>query len=162
MTANTATHLGPLLQARPIVLWVEDRSTREYLSTVWQPEDQLFQLLIAGGNATVVAVVHDQREAGYEHVFGLADRDFGESNHDRWQNPQSGLAVFKATALEVENHLLNWEALAGCSENVKRLRRKKIFALGRRNLPEGGSGGGLAGPFWQTTGAASWATTRST
>ena len=123
MTANASTHLDPLLQARPIVLWVEDRFTREYLSTVWQPEDQLFQLLIAGGNETVAGVVHDQREQGYEHVFGLADRDFRESNYDRWQNLQSGLEVFKAPVFEIENYLLDWDALAGCSENSRRLGR---------------------------------------
>jgi hypothetical protein len=123
MTANTSTHLDPLLQARPIVLWVEDRFTREYLSTVWQPEDQLFQILIAGGNETVAGVVHDQREQGYRHVFGLTDRDFGESNYDRWQNLQSELEVFKARVFEIENYLLDWDALAGCSENSKRLGR---------------------------------------
>ena len=85
----TSTHLQRLLTERPLVLWVEDTITKAYLERIWQPDDSLFQILVAGGNDSVGAVVHDLRDQGYDHVFGLADRDFGEGNMDSWNEPAS-------------------------------------------------------------------------
>ena len=71
----TSTHLQRLLTERPLVLWVEDTITKAYLERIWQPDDSLFQILVAGGNDSVGAVVHDLRDQGYDHVFrGMSRR----------------------------------------------------------------------------------------
>lgn len=119
----TSTHLAPLLMSRPIVLWVEDRLTKEYLTEVWQEDDTLIQILVAGGNDSVTGVVHDLRGQGYLHVYGLADRDFKNSNKDRWLQSTSEVVVFRPTVLEIENFLLDWDAMAGCEENCLRKSR---------------------------------------
>jgi hypothetical protein len=60
------------------------------------------------------------REDGFHHVFGLVDRDFGNTNQPQWGNRESGLEVFRPRAFELENYLLDWQALAGCQENQER------------------------------------------
>lgn len=89
------THLDSLLSVRPVVLWVEDMLTKEYLQRIWQPEDQLFQILIAGGLENVSAVVHDLQGKGYGNVFGFADRDFRESNRARWGSPSREMRIYR-------------------------------------------------------------------
>ena len=74
-------------------------------------------------NETVIGVVHDLREQGYGHVWGFTDRDFSHTNRANWLNPQAGIEVYKPTAFELENYLLDWLVLAGCGENMKRLHR---------------------------------------
>jgi len=108
-------HLAPLLTVRPIVLWVEDSLTKEYLSRIWSPDDKLFNILIGGGNETIRGIVLDLRTQGYSHIFGLVDRDFRDSNQPRWPNP--GVNVFVPDFFEMENYLFSWPALAGCKEN---------------------------------------------
>lgn len=117
------SHLEPLLSGRPIVLWVEDRLTREYLQRIWQPDDQWFQILIAGSRESVISVVHDLQGSGHGHVFGLIDRDFGDSNRSRWQAPSSEIFIYRPQRLEMENYLLDEAALAGCGENINRYHR---------------------------------------
>ena len=115
-----SSHLAPLLSQWPIVVWVEDRLTRAYLQDIWQADNALIQILVAGGNETVAGVVHDLRGLGYANVFGFADRDFRSTNRDRWLILNSGIEVFRPQALEIENFLLDWDALAGCTENQSR------------------------------------------
>lgn len=98
--------------------------TREYLSLAWS-YDRDFDLRVAGGHHSVFGVVHDQRVQGRGHVFGFVDRDFGVSNYDNWDHPDSGLEVFIGSRLEIENFLLDWPALAGCRENINRFSRKE-------------------------------------
>ncbi len=71
---TTYTNLHALLSARPVALWVEDMLTKEYLQRIWQPDDIFFQILVAGTNDSVTAVVRDLQENGYGNVFGLTDR----------------------------------------------------------------------------------------
>ena len=99
--------LDTLGSSRPIELWVEDRLTREYLSLAWS-YDRDFDLRVAGGHLSVFAVVHDQRVQGRGHVFGFVDRDFGVSNYNNWDHPDSGIEVFIGSRLEIENFLLDW------------------------------------------------------
>lgn len=133
----TTSHLSTLLAARKVVLWVEDTLTKEYLLHLWQPEDIHFNILVGGGNRAIRAVVHDLREDGYGHVFGLTDLDFGQTNKAQWLNPASGLEVFRLPVLEIENYLLDWDALEGCQANQSRHRRTKPWleqqALGLAN-----------------------------
>ena len=111
--------LDALLIARPIVLWVEDWLTKEYLARIWQPQDALFQILVAGGHDSVRAVVRNLRmHEEYKRIFGFQDRDFGRSNRSNW-SPQTNIEVYVGSRLEIENYLLDWAALAGCTINQR-------------------------------------------
>lgn len=110
--------LDGLLVARPIVLWVEDWLTKEYLARIWQPQDALFQILVAGGHDSVRAIVRHLRIHDYNRVFGFQDRDFGRSNQPNWSR-QTDIEVYVGSRLEIENYLLDWAALAGCAINQR-------------------------------------------
>lgn len=97
-------------------LWVEDSLTREYLDECWQDAD--IQIHIGGGNQTIRAVAHDAANQGWRHVVGLIDRDYGQSNYAQWSNPNSGARVLVLPAHELENYLLQEDALAGCTLNT--------------------------------------------
>jgi len=103
-----------LYSGHPIKLWVEDMITRAYLQECWN--DSQIGFLIAGSNGGVIAAARHAEEDGFNHVFGLIDRDFGMSNRDRWNEPK-GPRVFRPEAHELENELLNPAHLAGCALN---------------------------------------------
>jgi hypothetical protein len=111
MTA--VAHLNALYSVAPIVLWVEDAVTRDYLTKVWGDPSEI-AFLIAGGNEAVSPAVET---AGRDipHVFGLIDRDFGTSNVGTWNNPQ--VRVFRLPRHEVENYCLDSVAIQGCGLN---------------------------------------------
>lgn len=111
-----------ILVKKKIVLWVEDRLTAEYLSILWQPDERLIGFGIAGGYEVVKGVVEDLRSQNQNHVFGIIDRDFSTSNRLNWHNPNSNIFVYKPDYFEIENYLLDWNALHNCNEN-RRLRR---------------------------------------
>ena len=96
----------------PIVVWVEDDVTKQYLTEVWN--DNGVSFLIAGSNEAVHAVVGD---ADLNHVFGIVDRDFGRTNYDKWLNPDSSFKVFRLPVSEIENYLLDAQCIAGCNVN---------------------------------------------
>ena len=116
MPVDRAIDISTLYSA-PIILWVEDELSRDYLSHLWQ-NDPLVDFCIAGGNENIHAVVRDARVQGYRHVFGIRDRDFGATNRNRWSDLQRDISVFVLEAHEIENHLLCPEALAGCDLNT--------------------------------------------
>jgi hypothetical protein len=102
-----------------INLWVEDELTREYLSAVWNhPTDVFF--LIGGGNEGVSAVVKDAESAGFANVFGLIDRDFRPTNRSRWSSPGKTFRTFVLPVHEIENYLLDPEALVASRLNTLR------------------------------------------
>jgi hypothetical protein len=98
-----------------INLWVEDKATKSYLDTIWGGTDVL--CLIAGGNEGVRAVAKEAEEAGYANVFGLIDRDFRASNKSAWFDPNKTFKTFVLPMHEIENYLLDAEALAGSAFN---------------------------------------------
>lgn len=114
---DKSTSLAPELTQRKVTLWVEDALTREYLLTVWQSDAKILDVRVGGGHETIRATVHDLRSQGVGNVFGLTDRDFGPTNRPQWGNPASGLEVFRLESFEVENLLLDWDALEGCKLN---------------------------------------------
>jgi len=114
MTNGLADSISMLYSA-PVVLWVEDELSRDYLSQLWQ-DDPLVKFCISGGAENIRGVVHDARLNNYRHVFGMIDRDFGKSNRSRWFD--EGIEVFILDVHEIENYLLVPEALAGCSLNT--------------------------------------------
>jgi hypothetical protein len=101
------------LYRRPMNLWVEDALTSEYLNEAWREPRILF--LIAGSSESVKPVVTQARANGATNVFGLIDRDFEATNEPRWANPD--LRHFILRAHEMENYLLDAEAIAGCEVN---------------------------------------------
>jgi hypothetical protein len=109
--------LAPFLTQKPIVLIVEDRETKEYLYATWGAEQQYFNIVVSGGNQVVKGVVEDLRRHGHKNVFGLVNRDFGKSNVPRWQDPSGPPELLRWSYHEIENLLLDWNALAGCRLN---------------------------------------------
>ena len=90
------SHLAPLLSQWPVIVWVEDRLTRAYLQDIWQADNALVQILVAGGNEAVAGVVHDLRVLGHANVFGFADRDFRSTNRDKWLILNSEIEIGRA------------------------------------------------------------------
>jgi hypothetical protein len=111
---TTASDLPAIYSRHPVVLWVEDEETRTYLSTAWQDGD--IGLLVAGGYENIYGVVKAAEKDGIAHVFGLRDRDFSMSNRARWNEPR--VRVFVGESVEVENLLLDKEAMADCDVNT--------------------------------------------
>ncbi|HWE37167.1 MAG TPA: hypothetical protein VG406_11425 [Isosphaeraceae bacterium] len=104
-----------------INLWVEDDLTREYLSGLWGDASVAF--FIAGGNEGVRSVVNDAEAAGFRNVFGLVDRDFGLPRKAEWMSETKTFRTFVLPAHEIENYLLDAEALqASRSNNLGRTR----------------------------------------
>ncbi|MDB5312342.1 MAG: hypothetical protein JWO38_6544 [Gemmataceae bacterium] len=110
MTA--VAHLAALYSAAPIILWVEDPITRDYLTKVWDDPPEI-SFLIAGGKASVRPTVSAAEQEGISHVFGLADRDFGHSNIANWN--AAGTRVFYLPRHEIENYTLDVPAIHGCA-----------------------------------------------
>ncbi len=98
-----------------INLWVEDETTRAYLSELWNDPDIAY--FIGGGNEGVKAIVKDAEEAGFRNVFAVIDRDFRESNTANWLAPGKTFRTFILPVHEIENYLLDASALAACRFN---------------------------------------------
>lgn len=110
------TDLPSIYRRARIMLWVEDLQTRQYLDAVWRTPD--IGYLIGGSSDTIQAVTKDAYRAGYGHVFGLRDRDFGPSNRRRWSSMADDARVYALDALEIENLLLDPPAIAACRFNT--------------------------------------------
>ena len=92
-----------------IVLWVEDKVTKEYLLQAWAADAAVFDIQVGGRCETIQAAVHHQRLTGFHNVFGLVDRDFRTTNTPAWTTTAP---VFYLPRLEMENYLLDWSAFA--------------------------------------------------
>jgi hypothetical protein len=107
------------LYGAPINLWVEDEVTRAYLDAVWNNPSVRF--LIGGGSDGVQAIVKDAEQAGLPNVFAVIDRDFRQTNKPRWLDSTDGPRKFILPVHEIENYLLDSDALAACRlNNVKK------------------------------------------
>ena len=71
MTA--ATQLGSMFNVAPIIVWVEDSLTRDYLSKVWNDDPEI-AFFLAGNSTAVRPVVEAARFENLNHVFGIVDR----------------------------------------------------------------------------------------
>ena len=98
-----------------IILWVEDELTRAYLSEIWN--DSSVAYFIAGGHEGVNSIVKDAEKAGFSNVFGLIDRDFRKSNAMEWMNPKKTFRTFILPVHEIENYLLDSDALSNSRLN---------------------------------------------
>ena len=97
-----------------INLWVEDELTKEYLEVVWGSTPDVV-ILTAGGSGGVRAMLEDVRKIGHINVFGLIDGDFQHGNIARWQQPGERFGPIVLPVHEIENYLLDPDALVGCS-----------------------------------------------
>lgn len=108
------TDLAMFYGRAPIILWVEDRLTREYLGELWgNPTDVAFY--VAGGESGVRSMVADATGGGFRHVSGIVDREFRDSNIDRWPSLREQGVACRLPRFEIENYLLDPEALAACA-----------------------------------------------
>ena len=97
----------PTSYRAPINLYVEDQTTLAYLKELWL--DPAIAYFLGGNNEGVDAIVKVDQKAGHRNVFGLIDRDYGQSNQSQWKSPENRL--FKLASHEVENFLLDAPAL---------------------------------------------------
>ena len=96
-------------------LLVEDPRTYEYFSALFVNETSQIQVVPVGGSDGVQGLVNAswQRDARSPiHAFGWTDRDFGLDNIAKWSDRNNHL--FRGTFHEIENYLLDWDALSGC------------------------------------------------
>lgn len=112
-----------LYRSFPAYLWVEDEETRTYLETAWNGESRI-KIYVAGGHTHLQAVVSAARNDWATHVFGLRDRDFGTSNRARWRDDT--VTILAGEALELENLLLDADAIASCQVNTAVLSTTQI------------------------------------
>ena len=101
-----------------INLWVEDEVTRSYLAALWNDPDVTY--LIGGGNEGVKAIAQDAKQAGFRNVFAVVDRDLRPSNKADWFDPRKTSPVFVLPVHEIENYLLDSNALEACPYNNRR------------------------------------------
>ncbi|MBN2207916.1 MAG: hypothetical protein JW759_01270 [Candidatus Coatesbacteria bacterium] len=107
-----------LYKRRAVVVWVEDVLTKEYLRVLWQ--DPKIAFAVAAGRDAVSSLTTDARSGSdaRKNVFGIRDRDFGDTNFPDWK-PDT--CIFTLPRYEIENYLLDWDALAGCAgEGLRR------------------------------------------
>jgi hypothetical protein len=103
------------LYRAPINLWVEDQLTRAYLDAVWNSPSVAY--LIGGGSEGVRAIVNDAEKAGYLNVFAVIDRDFRAAEKASWTDPKKTSRRFVLPVHEIENYLLDANALAASRFN---------------------------------------------
>lgn len=90
-------------------LYVEDALTEQYLGTLFQLESGWLNITQVGGREAVRAMVAAERGRGNQQAFGWQDRDFGGDNTAKWD--EAGTYVFRGTYHEIENYMLDWEAM---------------------------------------------------
>ncbi len=113
----TATADLPGFYRGAINLWVEDPLVRDYLREAWAG-DPAVVFYVGGGREGVLAIVKEAEEAGLRNVFAYVDRDLYETNRPDWTDPNKTSRRFVASVHEIENFLLDEEALAGCRLNT--------------------------------------------
>ena len=100
-------------------LYVEDPRTKDYFAELFYPNSKIMYEL-AGGRQGVEPLVKAswQKDSGLSQAYGWIDRDFGDDNIANWEDPNTHL--FCGTCHEIENYLLDWEAMANCDMNIGR------------------------------------------
>lgn len=117
-----------LYQNRTLCIWVEDPVTKSYLDVIW--EGAPITVLVAGGATGVAALATAARQEKLGHVFGLRDRDFGPA-----AMPPTHLGpVYALPRHEVENYLLDFDALAAAHAFNKSKRGRQAIAAKAREL----------------------------
>jgi len=115
--------LSGLYRNYPAYRWVEDEDTRTYLDAAWAGESRI-KIYVASGYTHLQAVVNAAHHDFSTHVFGFRDRDFGASNRKRWK--EEAVTVLAGDAHELENFLLDAEAIASCEVNTSGLNAAQI------------------------------------
>lgn len=100
----------PFFRGKALLL-VEDPLTRVTLTSCWSQNALARQITVraVGGHDAVQALVQAAREERHGHVFGLVDRDFAPPS-----SPDG--PVQRTERHEIENHLLDFDALANFSD----------------------------------------------
>lgn len=108
------TAIMELYRLARINIWVEDELTRQTLYALW--DDATIQVMNAGSEEGVKHMVNGTEAAVRGTVFGVVDRDFRQDNRQAWAD--SSTRIFRLPAHEVENLLLDFDALARVSGQV--------------------------------------------
>jgi hypothetical protein len=131
----TATATMPGFYRGAINLWVEDPLSRDYLRELWQADPSVV-FYIGGGAEGIQAVLKEAEAAGLKNVFAYADRDFRPSNRGHWLDPQKTFTRFVTSVHEVENFLLDADALAACDLNTGNRSAAEVQAQLQRRAGE--------------------------
>ncbi len=98
-----------------ITAWVEDALVSEYLFDCWNVPG--ISCRMGGSCESITVMVHDAELRSEANVFGVVDRDFRETNEPHWMDMGREIRCFVLPVHEIENYLLDAEALAGCDAN---------------------------------------------
>lgn len=92
------------------IVYVEDRVTQIYLSNL-QPNRSLVQFIIVGGRNRVLGCLEDDFRNNVELTLGVTDRDFDRNAKLGWCITDVGREYYCLPAHEIENYLLDFEAI---------------------------------------------------
>ena len=92
------------------MLYVEDEITRRYLN-VLVPNRKLIDVCVVGGRERVIGCLEDDFRSGVKNSFGIVDRDYDRQAKSGWCNTGTGMFFFRLPAHEIENYLLDFEAI---------------------------------------------------
>lgn len=101
-------------------IWVEDDLTRAYLGIAWHLRGAKF--LVCGGVDAVSPAVENAQGRGILNVFGIIDGDFEALDVSRWNSA----FVLRLPVHEIENFMLDPEAIARCDMNTNRRQTQQI------------------------------------
>ena len=95
-----------------ISVYVEDEITRRYLNAIIGDKGKLVSFIVVGGAKTVLGMLEDAVRCNRKDVtFGIVDRDYACSDSYGWSE-KSGASYYKLPMHEIENYLLDFDAIA--------------------------------------------------
>lgn len=92
------------------IVYVEDKVTQIYLSNL-QPNRSLVQFIIVGGRNRVFGCLEDDFRNNVGLSLGVTDRDFDRNAKLGWCITDVGREYYCLPAHEIENYLLDFEAI---------------------------------------------------
>ena len=95
-----------------VLVYVEDEITRRYLNAVIGHRGKLVRFTVVGGVKTVLGMLEDAARCNRKNVtFGIIDRDYACGDKQGWFQ-QSGAYYYKLPMHEIENYMLDFDAIA--------------------------------------------------
>lgn len=100
-------------------IFVEDELCKQYLSEIWKKDLTLLNIVCAGSKDRVISLTSFYLEQE-QSCWGIVDRDFN------WDNKQNPNHIFVLDKHEIENYLLDPEAIYESDFNIlKKTSRRK-------------------------------------
>lgn len=104
-----------------ISVYVEDSLTKEYLSIIWADALSSLDIKVAG-NANAVKSLVAYKNANNSVCWGIVDRDF------RWDTQAIRNSIYTFDRHEIENYLLDAEAISNSTFNAKQRLTLRIIS----------------------------------